>query len=322
MRKVRLAALYAAVMATSLCIQSSLIPRQSVRADNAPPGGHIQYFAYWDDADNRSYNAIPEVCQETNLALIAEQRPGNLNAIIDYHINMLILSQIFGMKASLSVGYVFFRPGAALYGDWQSRWAQYANEVAPYMTNVVDIYPFDEPYENAFVNHLSLSVMKTELEEITGAIRARFPEVKLACVCQPFTIQRELDLTMFDWVGFDDYEDPFDPPGATTHDQWLTMLEEQLGIPTSGRRTLLIPFACVLNGTPANPASPTDPIVADRVSQAADYYALAQKHQSVIGIVPFLFNSQPGLFGLDKMPPVREAYQRIGEAIVGNPAGN
>lgn len=296
---------------------SSGDPRMADGNGPGPLSNHIQYFAYWDDADDRSYNALPEVYQETNLAWIAEQAPGNLNRIIDYHTNMLILSQLYGLKASLSVGYVFFQPGAVLYPDWQTRWAMYANAIEPYASNVVDIYPLDEPYENASVNRLPLSEMRSELWQITAAIRARFPNAKLACVCQPFTIERALDLTMFDWAGFDAYEDPFDPAGAITHDQWLTMLERQLGIPESGRRTLVVPFACVINGQPENPWSADDPIVADRIAQASDYYALAQNHPSVIGIIPFIFNSQSDLFGLDRMPPLRSAYQSIGREITG-----
>jgi len=284
---------------------------------NSSTVNHIQYFAYWDDADNRSYNALPDVHTETNLAWIAEQKPGSLSAITDYHINMLILSQLYGMHASLSVEYVFFQPGARLYNNWQDRWTQYANAIEPYASNVVDIYPKDEPYESAAVNGMPLSTMQSDLRQVTAAIRARFPNAKLACVCQPFSIAQALDLTMFDWVGFDDYEDPFDPAGAVTHDQWLTMLEQQLGIPDSGRRTLLVPFACVFNGEPVGPLSANDPIVADRISQAADYYALAQNHPSVIGIIPFLYNSQPGLFGFDRMPPLRAAYQQIGKEITG-----
>ena len=278
---------------------------------------HIQYFAYWDDADNRSYNALPDVHTETNLAWIAEHKPGKLSTITDYHINMLILSQIYGTNASLSVEYVFFQPGARLYSNWRDRWTQYANAIEPFASNVVDIYPKDEPYESASVNGIPLSTMQSDLQQVTAAIRARFPRVKVACVCQPFSIEQALDLTMFDWVGFDDYQDPFDPAGAVTHDRWLTMLESQLDIPASGRRTLLIPFACVFNGEPADPLSADDPIVADRISQAADYYALAQSHPSVIGIIPFLYNSQPGLFGLDRMPPLRAAYQQIGKEITG-----
>jgi len=321
MRALRFAAVAAAIVAI-LSPFFACIAHSESKGGGERSSGHIQYFAYWDDADNRSYNALPEVYQETNLAWIAEQRPGNLDPIIDYHIDMLILSQLLGMNASLSLGYVFFQPGAVLYNNWRQRWTQYANEVEPYTSNVVDIYPFDEPYESAFVNHLALSEMQRELGEVCAAIRSRFPNVRLACVCQPFTIQRRLDLTMFDWVGFDAYEDPFDPKGVPTHEQWLTMLEEQLDVPASGRRTLVLPYACVLNGAPLDPYNSSDPTVADRVAQAGDYLALAERHPSVIGIVPFLYNSQPGLFGLDKMPPVHAAYQQMGREIIANKGTN
>ncbi|HEY6329537.1 MAG TPA: hypothetical protein VI756_09370 [Blastocatellia bacterium] len=298
-------------------------PPRSGRAQSRDASGgnqasnHIEYFAYWDDADNRSYDALPEVYDETNLAWIAEQAPGDLTTLTNYHISMLKQSQGYQMKASLSVEYVFYEAGAVLYSDWQTRWDQYASDIAPYMSNVVDIYPLDEPYESASSGGLPLATRRAQLLEITAAIRARFPGVKLACVCQPFSIEQNLDLTMFDWVGFDSYTDPFDTPGATTHDEWLTMLEKELDIPSSGRRTIVVPYACVINGQPANPSSSKDPTIADRIAQAADYYALAQNHPSVIAFVPFIYNSQSDLFGLDHMPPLHSVYQLYGVEITG-----
>ena len=273
------------------------------------------FYSYWDLSDNRTRQALPEVASEVNLDTIAEQMPGGrdtqayaaynanqLNTLIKFDQGSLLLSQAYGQKAWVALEYVFFAQGAHLYSNWQTRWSQFANQIAAYGSNIVAFTVKDEPYESAIVNNIPIATMQTELMEIVSAVRARFPNVKMACDCQPYTIVNGLSLSMFDWIGFDAY-------GATAAqlNTYLGDIEVQYQIPASGKRTFIVPDAYAPS-VPANPDSPTDPTIETLSAQQPVYETLMNEHPSVVAVIGFIYTTQGGLFGLDKMPTVHALY--------------
>lgn len=109
---------------------------------------------------------------------------------------------------------------------------------------------------------------------------------------------------MFDWVGFDAYGSSVTQLGI-----YLSTLERELAIPTSGKRTFIIPDA-YSPAPPVDPASAADPTVNALSAQQPIYEQLLEAHASVIAVIAFLYNSQPGLTGLDKMPTVQALYRQ------------
>ena len=101
------------------------------------------------------------------------------------------------------------------------------------------------------------------------------------------------DLSSLDWIGLDNYTDPFD---ADLYQDYLSVLEHKFG-----KEMLVVPYAYS-----------TEPLTAaieeDRLQQASEYWNLAQHDPDVIGVIPFLYNSQPGLYGVDQMPEVQEQF--------------
>jgi hypothetical protein len=279
------------------------------------------WTAYWDEVDNRSYNSLPDVEAETSLVTIAEQAPGNLPALINYDVAGLELANLYGKKSIVALSYVLFEPGGYLSRNWKANLNEFKEKVGPYMANVIAVWLFDEPFETARLSGIPLTTMESELEMLAGAVREAFPGVKLALNVQPYTLTyhdpstgAKLNIGWADWGGFDAYQSPFDLAAMNTYE---ADLEEMLDIPASGKRTICIPYAYSPqmpshpDYNPALPADPTnvpDPTIIALIAQQAAYESFVEAHPVIVAVISFLYNSQPGLIGLDQMPAVHAKY--------------
>jgi hypothetical protein len=258
---------------------------------------------YWDLVDNRSYDALPEVVDEINLVTIAEQEPGNLPALIAYDKQALIQANAAGKKNFVALSWVAFQPGGFLWSTYASRIGQFFATCRPYMANTVAVLLLDEPYETAKLSHIPIATMEAALAMVAQVVRSYLPGVKIGLNVQGDTITSGYDLSFADWVGFDNYQQPFN---LATMNSLQAQLERELDIPASGKRTMCVPFAYA--GTTPNTAT-----IADLLAEQVAYEAFVKAHPSIVAVIAFLYNSQPGLVGLDVMPtvhaPYREWYQ-------------
>jgi hypothetical protein len=274
--------------------------------NNGGCGGNTPsiFFTYHDLVDNRSYDAsgdvlgIPARPGQPNLLSLAEQKPGNFPALINQDIAGLIEAQAYGVRSIIGLEYVCFGNCGVLLPNWSSRFAEFVEAIRPYDSSLWGVYLCDEPYEAAAEGcGPGVATMAANLRMLAMAVRAQLPGVKICQIDQSPTLQGGYDVSFTDVFGIDAY-------GATPAqlDAYLTQIESMVGYPGSGKRTLVVPYAY-------SPTSPMAATLSYLIGQQATYESLVAAHPSVELIDTFLFNTQPGLYGLDGMPSVLASYE-------------
>lgn len=301
------------------------------------PGSGPQYFTYWDLNDTRSYNALGDVQTEINLVTIAENMNGGpdtpawaafnanqLQDLIAYDTAALAQAQSLNKKAWVAIEYVCYYFACQEYSNWEARLNLFLDAISPYADAIAAIYLFDEPYESALINGVPASRMTSQLTAIAAVVRSRLPNAALPVVCQSYTLSNRLDLSTFDWCGFDAYgASPVKLNEFTDRLESMMFSYDQAELASGEtprhRMLMFIPYAYM--PATSTDSTPTESVINDLLAQQQVYARLAAEPHiyPIAAVISFLYNSQPGLCGLDQMPTVHAAYESWYAELAGAP---
>jgi hypothetical protein len=279
---------------------------QNNNGGNGGTQSHLVWYGTVDSTDTRIYDSWP-LQPESNAHWIGEGICCNPTTIAQEHIAALRENR--GAFALVGLEWIFFSNGR-LYPNWQARGAQYLAGLGPYRNLINAALICDEAYEVAAADGVSIATMETQLHLVTAWLRQQCPQWLMFGTCQFPTINGHYDLSMFQYVGFDNYSAGF-------ADEALLLKQLELEL-TPSQGVFLIPFAFTGQTLPPNSPGWTA-AVADRLAQAPLYFELAKSDPKVKGLFPFMLQSSAafGVHGFDSMPAVWTEYQSIGKAITG-----
>jgi hypothetical protein len=191
-------------------------------------------------------------------------------------------------------------PNCDLYPNYRERWLRLVNEIGSRIDRVGAFYLLDEPQWHG--------ASPAELATAAQTIKDTTPSIPVMMVEAGPAVTSSLQVpSQVDWVGFDWYCRPF----SDIRDK-LTILEQRT---TPSQRLFLLPEAAPLSECGGAPGHATD---AEIASLQWDYFALAEAHPRVIGLLAFGFWTSG--HGSADLPLTVEAHRQIAARVIRPPA--
>lgn len=212
-----------------------------------------------------------------------------------------------GAHAVLDVGDVFRISSATppSADELAARWGAVAGALQPDVDTIAALYPSDEPYWNGARNGVPLDEVAARLEAAARLVHATpgFESVRVATIFSNMELDwiasgRARNPAGYAWVGFDLYG--ADPATAEARaDLFLSLLRPD-------QRVIAVPDAFLW---PSD-----DPAALDE--RIAFWLGWIERHDAVVAVAPFIFESEQGWIGAADLPRVRTRYEQIGGCVL------
>ncbi|MCM2324104.1 MAG: hypothetical protein NDJ90_12660 [Oligoflexia bacterium] len=290
----------------------------------------LRYFGYYADAFAGMTPITPEVLGHINVSWIGGDAadPASIVAALDYTKN-------HDLKAAISMPpSIFFDGNLTLAEHYQENWNTFAEQIQPYLENILFLYPVEEPFSQGNVAYgVPAAVMKNQLETVASVIKATFPSITLALTYSfvDFAPRNSAFADLpnplpagFDWFGFDCYGSWYSCGNQivfqTVHSipWYVNQIKSRL---SAEQKIFLFADGFV---SEANPPSPAHDLLEAglRLELAERYYQLAASDSAVIGLFGFLFQDDyiegsERFLGIRHWPELQKKYRQIGMTITG-----
>ncbi len=229
----------------------------------------VRYYGYYN-----SEEFTPETADHSNLAFL-NASPTNIHFIEQFHdaINK-------NMKVMVGVSSLFF-DGNKLRGDYQVRWSYLKPQIIGLTNYIAAFYVIDEPTR--------IGASRSDIQAVINEIKFGFPNTPTASIFDTDHIGGLIN--MFDWVGFDCYDNGNSScdPDAVSRVSSMTRYESLRGkLDASRQKMILVPQAAYIYQN-----HDRDYHRDGMESEVVVYHHIAMTDPMVIAAIPFIWQSSP-----------------------------
>lgn len=278
-------------------------------------GSHILYYGYFATAyswvgpkSDRSNSFIndPEIAASTNTVWISGYTGADLTAKLNE-------ARQKGLKAIVGLDGIF-DGNVKLIPNYQDFWrTNFLNPILAStggISNVVAIYPADEPYWNASLKKVvSPDQMTIQLNQLNTQIHKDLPGTPIAIVmAYPDVVNGYGVPETFDWAGFDCYDASkglfFEACGDKSVGYhpipWYVARLKSLMTPK--QRLIAVPQGYLGKG---HTSAAIQAILATQIDK---YMKLVSADSQFVGVFPFMWPSFQDMVGAADLPLVKQKY--------------
>jgi hypothetical protein len=217
---------------------------------------------------------------------------------------------------------------------YDNEWAAWVKAIKPYASEIVAIYPFDEPYASAWKERSSdklplfwtrmssrqkqdiMEDQKARLELAKQRIRNAFPGVPLIYVEGFAAVDESLSLPDYEWIGFDCYAGWENCHGKSMP-EYFSILKSKL---RPAQKLVMVPPGFLYIKQNTTPNKSTLDTLSKLVLQFRDYFLKEPRFAAALVWDYRVFPPhEDGMQnrGVSGLPPdTRKVYQQFGESVV------